>query len=545
MKKYIEPLLIACIIGTAAIANVWQTIWHWFSRPTDTLYVGISHYYQDYFYYLSQVTQGAQGAWMSRNLYTTEAIPATPLWWTNIAIGRIAGILGLHPWTAYDISLFVASIVSLWLLYKTACLLFPKQRVLRISSFAVSVFTTCYYLVQKNPDGTRFINPFQFFYNYTESLNRLGGVTHLILQNILSLGAVILYAKLITAVVDKTKSLQSIAKITAVFSLVVTLLMFINPVYVAVDAVVFIIVTIGYCIRFPSSKAFMKVFFIAGVTGIPLAIPTLAVVETFSVPFYQYFRWWETSIYPTNIIIYLYSMGPIAILSAIGLFPYLRRGGALRILGFFYIITPVILYFSPIPTLLAFPRFRLMQPPAYIFLAAMAVETLALPDILIASMTKKARGYLIFFILLTAYILFQLPMIRHEIAARNNDITLISWVNNIDRSLYDGLITLKDRRDDKVVLAFNNLELLVPVITGKTVYTGHHSLSYDYPEKIAEVADFYTKKMTGEEALDFLTRNNIGYILWRKKDTVNPLYPTAYPFLKVLFENEGLVIYTP
>jgi hypothetical protein len=544
MKKYIEPILVTSIIAIAAIANFYHVLYYAFHRIPNTLFVGVSHYYQDYFYYLSQVTQGAQGAWMSRNLYTTENIPASPLWFTNIAIGKIGAIFSLKPWTAYDLSIFIVSIISLWLLYRTARVLFPKNGILRVSSFAIAVFTTCYYLVQKNPDGTLFINPYQYFYNYTESLNRLGGVTHLILQNILSLGAILYFSRILGIAKDKSKHVRHLVRPATVFSILVTLLMFINPIYVLVDAIVCILGALIYLVRFPSKGILGKFLFVAVVTGIPLTIPTLAVFQTFAVPFYQYFRWWESSIYPTNIIIFLYSTGPIAILALLGVVPYLKRGGALRILGFMYVVIPVALYFSPIPAIFSFPRFRLTQPPAYIFLGAMAVEALLLPDQLVSRIRNKKHTYLLFFILLTTYLLFQLPMIRHEVLARKSDITLVSWVNHLERPLYEGLMVLSKEPKDKVAMGFNNLELLIPVVTGMTVYTGHHSLSYGYSEKIASVSDFYNNKMTENDAKTFLKTNNIGYILWRKRDNADPEFPRTYPFLAHFFENEALVIYT-
>jgi len=159
-------------------------------------------------------------------------------------------------------------------------------------------------------------------------------------------------------------------------------------------------------------------------------------------------------------------MGPILILALLGLIPYFKRGGILRTLGFVYTITPILLYFSPIPTILSFPRFRLMQPPAYIFLAASSVETLCYPYELISFLRKKKRQLVIFFVLLCVYLGFQIPMIRVEIAARNDNYTLLSWMNFLDRSVYDGVMQLKKLPSDgKIILSINNLELLIPVLS--------------------------------------------------------------------------------
>ncbi|MFC1647297.1 hypothetical protein ACFL1A_03355 [Patescibacteria group bacterium] len=186
-SKLIEPIIVIFIILAASVANFWHIIWHYFNRLPNTVFVGISHFHEDYFYYLTQVTQGAQGSWMIKNLYTTEAIPASPLWFTNIFIGKIAGVFNLYPWTAYNAGLFAATLISLFLIYITSKKLFPKNAVLRISAFVISITTTCYYTYSKSPDGTLLIQPIQYFYNYTASLNRMGGVFHLIIQNILTL----------------------------------------------------------------------------------------------------------------------------------------------------------------------------------------------------------------------------------------------------------------------------------------------------------------------------------------------------------------------
>jgi hypothetical protein len=541
IRPLIEPVIVSVIILIASVTNMWHVFYYALHRTPNTIFIGISHYYQDYFYYLSQVTQGARGAWMVKNLYTTENIPASPLWLTNILIGKCAALFHLYPWTAFDVSLFAVSMISLFLLYKTARLMFPNDPVLRVSAFFISVITTCYYLVQKKPDGTTFINPYQYFYNYTESLNRLGGVVHLILQNVLSLSGLLIFNSCLLIMKDPSKTTKHLTKAAVLFSLCMTGLLFINPIYVAVDALVFTMAGLIVLLPSISKNTMKKLLFLSLVTGIPMCIPAIATIQTFSVPFYQYFRWWETTINPTNYIIFLYSMGPIAILSVLGLVGYVKRGGILRLLGFLYTLTPILLYFSPIPDILAIPKFRLMQPPAYIFLGAAAVECFLYPDLIIGYFTKIKRT-VIFFIILALYSAFQLPMIQKEMQARLQNVTLDSWVNHLDINLYNGLKTIADDKTQSVVLAFNNLEHLVPVLTGHPVYVGHSSLTYSYSTKIKETADFYSMHMTESEAKQFIESNKIKYILWRKKDGLSPL---SYSFLTLRFENSALIVYAP
>ncbi|MFC1647296.1 hypothetical protein ACFL1A_03350, partial [Patescibacteria group bacterium] len=178
-------------------------------------------------------------------------------------------------------------------------------------------------------------------------------------------------------------------------------------------------------------------------------------------------------------------MGLVAILATLGLIPFLKKGGSLRTLGAIWTIIPIAIYFSKIPQILQFPYFRLHQPPAYIFIASMAVEPLLLPDRIIEKVFKKKTFHALFIFLITAYTLFQLPMINYEISARTNNHVLPSWLNHLDIQVLDGLEFMKTQKKDKNVLAFNNLEFLAPIISGHTVYTAHKSLSMDYATKIA------------------------------------------------------------
>jgi hypothetical protein len=543
LKRLIEPVLVTLIIATAGAVNFWHVIQSYLLKPAGTDFIGISHYYQDYFYYVSQVTQGMQGDWLVRNLFTTESIPATPLWLVNLLIGKVAVIAHLTAWTAYDLSVILISLVSLYLTYFAIRRLYPEDKLIRIGAFATAVFSTCFYFVIKNLSGTSAIKPVDYFYSYTLSLNRLGGVFHLMLQNILSLVAILTFAEILGKVMVKPKP-GFILKPTLIFTFSMFILMFINPEYVAVDLVAITITSLGYLIYRPNLKKTATLATVAAITSALLVIPSIIIIKTFNYPFYQYFRIWENSIMTIPAAKFFLSMGPILFFITLGIVPFIKKFTPLRILGLIWIVIPPALYFTDIPRHLGLPYFRLMQPPNYVIIGALAAEGMILIATIFSKIIRKNITGILFCLILLVYLSYQFPMIKHEVELRQSGVMINSWLNYPDKPLIEGLNVLKNYPHHKNVIAFNLLETLVPAVSGQTVYTGHESLTINYGGKIGAATRFFTCVMKPNEAFEFLNTNNIGYVLWKKADGGISRYQSAYPFLKLAYENASLAIFT-
>jgi hypothetical protein len=544
LKKLVEPLFITLIISIAALTNFWHIIYYYIHRPAGTGFIGISHYYQDYFYYLSQVTQGAQGNWLIRNLYTTENIPASPLWFTNILIGKFAALFNLPPWTAYDASILIISIISLYTTYYAIRKIFPQNPIQRIGCFALSVFTTCYYLTIRGPNGLITLKPYEYFYSYTLSLNRLGGVVHLMIQNILTLLTILIFARILTIISDSNINIQKWLRLSLIFSGILMLLMFINPEYVAVDAIAIALTSLIYLIVKPNIK---KLGFLVGtalISALPLTIAAIIIFRTFSIPFYQYFRYWESSIKTVNATIFFTSMGPILIFMVLGIFQYLKKATPLRILGLIWVIIPIIAYFTNIPAKLTLPYFRLTQPPNYVIFAAIAAEGIMGIGLIISQIIRRNIKAAVFILIIIAFLSFQIPMINHEIIARRNAMIMDSWMNNPDPKLISGLLQLAKMPHDHNVIAFNLLETMVPAVTGMTSYTGHESLTINYGAKIGAATRFFNCGMTIVEVHKFINENNLGYVVWKNADGNSDHFSTCLPFLNKVFDNGAITIFT-
>jgi hypothetical protein len=545
LKRHWELVLITLIVFGLTLANSWHIVSRYFTRPPNTIFIGISHYHEDYFYYLSQLAQGAQGAWRVSNLYTAEPIPPQLLWWPNILLGKIAALTQLPAWTVFDLALIIIAAFSLVAVYWTIRLIYPNDSSKRVAAFLIAAMTSTFYFVSRTPDGSWSIVPHQFFYNYTSSLNRLGGVFHLILQNILSIIMIVSGAKIFDHIFWQKYPPRMFLANVATAAVSAFLLMFINPVYIITNAGTLTITALILTVwKRPPVMRLTKLLAAGLVITLPLTIPYLSMQIALREFYFQYFRWWETNVKRVTPEEFFLSLGPLAILAVIGLIPFLKKDRALRLTGVIWAFFPLTLYFTWIPIKFQFPFFRLPQPPHYLVFGALAAEALFLPSQLFSHLGKPRFGRFVFTVLVIVWCLIQLPAINLEVKARNQSHALQSWLNYLPPGLKEGMDFLKNAPDQKsLVLAINNVELITPALSGRKVFVGHHSITLNYPEKITAASRFFIRAMTPDEGRSFIRDNRIGYILWRHADGPADTLSAYYPFLSVAFRNNEMTVF--
>lgn len=541
--KHTETISVIAIALLVSIGNLYQLFYYFFKRPPYTIYIGITHWYEDYFYYLSQLKQGAMGSWLVSNKFTTEPVPPSLNWFVNLFIGKLGHLFGLEPWQTFAVSAFLFSIGYLFFMYWVIRKLFPRSLLMRLAALAVAIVSNGFYKLDVTGAAVKII-PYEYFYNYTSAFNRLGGVPHLILQNIASLVGLVVFSDVIKTIINnKILHFRRIIAPVILCSGLMALLFIINPIYVFVDGLVMGITALGYGIVSKKINVIARFMSIFAIMLIPLVLLVVIQLPIFRHPFYQYFRQWEASIPPTSISNFILATGAIAILIPLGLKPYWQQKEPLCVIGLIYVFLPIILYFSPIPKMLTIPSFRILQPPAYVFMAAIAVEGLLSLAQFITWIIRSRYANTIFLLLLFLFVAIQIPVIAKTIDERTHDVILDSPLNYFDKDLYQALTFLGSQPSNKTVVATGNLELFVPVVSGHTVYAGHRSLTLAYEKKTAEIFNLYALHYSSDQARTFFSANNIGYMLWQKDRGNYHTVISKYPFLNVLFENDRLVIF--
>jgi hypothetical protein len=318
----------------------------------------------------------------------------------------------------------------------------------------------------------------------------------------------------------------------------------INPVFAFIDGLVITVVSAGYIIRFKKRALTQHVLTSIGMLALPIFPLLLLQLKTFSHAFYQYFISWETNMPPTTVPIFILSTGALAVLAPMGIVRYLKRPEPLKILGLAYAAVPIVLYFSPVPGLLGLPYFRILQPPAYVFLGALGVYGMQTISLWFSKRVKVIAASAFFAIIFSTFTLLQIPVFWEEFRAMANDYLLVSIPNFIHKDVYLGLQALNRFPKNTVVLADNYLELFVPVVSGHTVYYGHRSLTYDYATKQTNASRFFSLQMNQVEAQTFVTEDAIGAVVLQIDNGDFRIFQQRYPFLAVTYQNPKIVIFT-
>lgn len=108
------PVAVAIIIALITLINSWHVISQAWINPPNHFFIGIAHYFADYFLYISQIAQGAHGwSLFARHQFTNEPMPPTWIYWFNVMLGKFH----INPFLTYDLAIIIESIIVLTLIW--------------------------------------------------------------------------------------------------------------------------------------------------------------------------------------------------------------------------------------------------------------------------------------------------------------------------------------------------------------------------------------------------------------------------------------------
>lgn len=531
---------ITVILGTIvfSLLNISHVIYWAFRKPPNTIFIGITHLYEDYFYYLSQLTQGATGNWHLINKFTLEDIPMGYNWLFNLLLGKLSPILSVPVWHIYSGAIFVLSFIYILLVYKILWIVYPYQKLHRIGALLITLTSTQLLSIVKGPTGI-ILTPITYFYAYTAAWDRFGGVAHQIAQNILTLAAIMLFSKLLALAGGPNWNKRRYFILSILLVCTLTALMTISIFYVLLDLIIFFAASVYFGYVYKTRTFITRIGQILLLIAIPISILFSIQWQLLAYPFWQFVQLWEKVQPPAPFFTFLLSYGPIFLLLPFGFFRFLKIKTPLRVLGMLYAFFPVFFYYSPFPKLLQIPPFRFLQPPAYVFFGMVAIEAI----LRMGELFQRKKTIAVYTIL-TLFLVLQIPglIVGQEINIGHYYFN--SHLNFVDRDIYDGLRFLKGKQQDKHVLAVDTLELFVPVISGHSVYVGHATLTTDYHAKIEKTVNFFAKKLSLSDAQNLIESNNIGYVLQSTWSADISDLSLVYPFLNIVYKNPKLTIYT-
>lgn len=520
--EWVFVIILATLASLAASTTYLMYVFH---TPPQTVNLGITHWWEDYMYYVSQFTQGAQGAWLNHALFTEETSTPTLLHYPNILLGKIGGLIHLTPTDSYNISILLLSCIFLIFTYYCLKKLFPKPHY-AFCAFLLFLFSAS--VMNKVFDGTSVqFSPFKLWNTPHLMFMRIGILPHYLVINILFLLSVIcLFTR-------HTKTWVNILMICVLFILTI-----LQPV-----AATLLFGTYWLTIIFSKEqKDWKKIFFLTiGYLLGALYLTSLYVTNDYIHSMTGETQWQHR----TTLLILIQSIGPILPFALLGMLFRLKK--AVPIERFGMILLPIVYstFLLPISEHFGISNTRLLFPAQYLFWGWFGgVGLIELADRLkyiVAYKKNTIIGFLFFVFFITVT-----PTIIWELQQKAPSDALYSDPNFfLPTSAYEAYIFLEKQKPLTSLVLANppNRDVLVPVLSGHRTITGTVYTTPNLRGKQAESNKFFTLSMEPNDAKLWIQSHHITFILFTIYDGNYLAFQQAYPFLIPLFSSETATVY--
>lgn len=544
MKKIVEHLEWFIVLGIAtfvSILNLLPVIKEWLKNPPDRYFVGITHFFADYFLYIAQMKQGAAGSLLYFHSFTGEPVPPTWLYWFERVLGFLGHTAGFSVFSTYTLALFVLVIGYLALIYFLLTKLYPTSRIHQATGYLFIITASPFYSISDLISRHIIVTPAYLWFSPGVAFQRLGGVPHQVFQNILFIALILLYAAAISG--GKRIRWGSFFALLVLVPMATSL----NPIQMLVFVLAACGVTAILFTKKPNPRLFVYPSVLLG-SSFLAAILTYIQYET---PVLALSKVWEQAQYVDRSLVSLFQAGgPILFVAPFGIVPFLVSKKPLQTMIVLYATTGIILFLSPLPALLHTTPIRYLHPANYIALPILAAEGVLWLSQLFGKILKiKTRAIVGIFVLL--YLILTIPSLVHELVNRispayNPNLLLNTKYNHIPMPIVDALGFLGSLPTDParpVVLVDNNepIEILVPAFANKIVFSGHplHTISPDIKESLRK--KFFSNQMDEASARTFLQSHRISYIVASNSDATHEALRQLH-FLTLLYSNPTIVI---
>ena len=491
-------LTVTAIILAGTLENILPLIVGYAQTPPGMVFLGTIHHPDDYFYYLSQFTQGATRMFTTRDLYTGEAIPASFVGWSNVLMGKIGWLLGVNAQITYGLSVIILTILIFYAAYSIS-VRFVGKRTGLIALFLFVLYHAFPVLV----DGK--FGYHDYWNNYAAPSVRLGGVPHQLFFALSSF--LIAYFALRYVKNHNRRWLLGIIVCAAILA--------------SLQPVLWVLLTASLIVLGITPA------FASGAGGI---IPALYLSQLFKTePFLQLKLWEATQNNHLTLTHFLLSTGPIAVMALFAL-PVLFKTKFNDAKWRFALVFPsasFLLLLSPLPHMFGLTEVRFMS--ALVILCVSVIASYGL-----ASLPRTYR--------VTILILLTLLLIPSHIRT-------VNMTTQFDPKNAYQYLTASDYRfladagkrggkNDTFLLIWP-YDVVFPGITGQKSFNGHQLLTINAGQKDKESSAFFAGTMTDSAMHLFVNQAHITYVIgynWSPK-----LY--ALPFLHQTLTSDNLVLY--
>lgn len=529
-NRFIVILVIAIIVAGISILHV---IVGYAKTPGGMVYLWTGHYYLDYFEYVQAIVQGMRGKWLWENYFATDDPTRSFLGiWQYLLLGKIGKIFHLDPISTYWLEVFLFSFIFAILIFQIIKKLMPDSLfVHKLCAFFLSLFAAPFYQIVKDSTQWKLIS-YGFWNDRNIFWERFESIPYHTISHILSLLVILLLADSLEKAHRLTSRSVLFRGLLGGFILIYLLLF--SPSSALLLILTIFLVTFVYSVWSlkQKQKKYQNLILFAGIIFV-LVIPVGILIRnhlnsTASRLVLEFESGWQER---PGFRLMILTLGPVLIASFFGISNFLMRMTAIRFIFLSLLTISYGIFFSPVASYLGTTNTRFLTPLSYILFSTMAVLRF-----------KSARSAIVVtFILL----LFFLPANIEGFRSILNDRNISSPISYLPKGIIEGFRYLDkiSEKGNALTTPSQFLGSVLPIYTDRHVYVARHNTTPNYIEKNIRASNFYLGTMTKGEALEFLSKNNLKFVVLTSIEgyEVKPLY--LYSFLKEIYKNKDIVIF--
>jgi hypothetical protein len=491
-------IVIALLITLATLENVWPFVAGLQQTPSGFTFLGTVHHPADYFYYLSQFTQGSERLITTIDLFTSEAIAPSLVGWSNVLIGRVFSLVGLSPIVAYHVSVLILTVGVLVSAYYLAQMVLKSKVMATIALYLFALFHAFPLLRDGKPSYGDYWN------NIAVPRVRLGAVPHQLLLNLSSITLVYLFLNILEK--------QRMTKVTGIGIILssFTLAMLQPVLWVSIIGVLIIALLIQNHLNRFSAKALGLIV----ATG---AAPLLYLSRLFTtLPFSQLKAWESANQPPVTFEHFISASGPILLISLLVLPVFLAKKSLSHFFLTLFSFGSVAIFLTPVPKMLGFSSVRFMSTLMILGFSIIAAYGLSI---------TLARWKWALVAVLAALTIYLFPNHLHMIALYSSfdPKNSFQYLSVSDTNFL--IATKRHALSSDTFLVIWPYNLVFPALSGRKSFHGHPllTISADKKEKLAQT--FFDGTMPEAEIATFLAKGNISYIItapWKPLTFTSP-----------------------
>jgi hypothetical protein len=549
-----EFLIVVCIIIFTIFAVSPNFFSQLFYAPKDHVFVGMTVYFEDFYYYLDQFRQGADGNWLVENRFTSEIFPPTLIYFPNLLMGKIGGLFGLEPFQSYNY--FALLFKSLFIIssYLMISKLIPQSSKYRIYTFLIFIYSTSFPNVSFQNGRLVFNGAIDIFRAENRVMARFGASPQGMMENFLFVILILVIIWCLKTIIKKENSELNQIKIQNVYPIIYIFIFIASTLCSMIDvSKVMIIFVVGAIVGLPFFLKYKGKLNLINFTSLYMAILIPIILWCLYLlfvinkdPVYAKANEWDINEYFKQFDVLGFwglvkGFGLIVPISIVGFIAnFKKEKNIYELVALLVYVTCFGLYIIPYVLQMNFPAFRFIFPATYIFIAYYTFHGLLwlsrrLGSIQILNLLMFAYMSINLFTYITAWLIVIQPLKEPSFH--------FAYIPN---KLYEGFRYLsKLEPQNGVVLAspYTSTDLMIPGLVGKHTYSGHFLTTYNSAEKDEKAKGFFYSWTDTPTTHDFLKKNNIRFVVVTAYSMNLKDIKTYYPFLKPVFENEMVTIF--